>query len=67
MEYRSAIIEMSKKSGSKDVGVKRGGVANLTDPHVINDNEDEGGGDGNAFVVEGAILDSNLPDVFGSV
>ena len=53
---------MFNKSGGEDIGVKRGEVAQLADPHFDDNGEDEGGGVVDACVVEGIIHDLDFPD-----
>ena len=62
MESRAALFNMCEKSGGKDISIKRGGVMQLADPHVVDDGKDEGGGAADACVVESLILDADLPD-----
>ena len=62
MEYRTAFLDIFEKSGWKDVSVKRGGVAQLAEPHIVSNGEDEGRGSADACDVEGVILDMDLPD-----
>ena len=53
---------MFEKSRGEDVSVQCGGVAQLVDPHIVDDVEDEGGGAADTIVVEGLILDVDFPD-----
>ena len=60
VESRAALFDVFEKSGGEDVGVKRGGFAQLADPHIVDDGEDEGGGAAGARVVEDVILNSDF-------
>ena len=53
---------MCEKGGGKDVGIKRGGVAQLADPHVVDDSDNEDGGAADAHVLEGVIINACFPD-----
>ena len=53
---------MFKKFRGEDVSVKRGGVAQLADPHVVDDGKDEGGGAADSRVIEGILLDADFKD-----
>ena len=62
MEPCAALFDMCDKSVGKDVSIKHGEVAQLVYPHVFNNGEDEVGGAADVCVVEGVILDTDLPD-----
>ena len=59
---QSALFNMFEKSGGDYIGVECGGVKDLSDPNVIDDLKDEGGGAVDSRVVEGLILYPYFPD-----
>ena len=58
----AALFDMSEKSGGEDASVNRGGVAQLADPHVVDDSDNEDGGAADAHVLEGVIINACFPD-----
>ena len=53
---------MFNKSGGENVSIKYGMVAQLVDPHVVDNDKDEGGGAAYNRVKEGVILNAYFPD-----
>ena len=58
----AAFFEKFDEIGRKDIRIECDGVAQLADPHIVDEIKDEGSGAADTHVVEGVIRKADLPD-----